>query len=114
MHAPLSSRALAAVVIAALAVVSAPASAAPAGDLDGARDAFRRGDFKDAVPVLSHLLYPTPRLARNEDLVEAHVLLGVCAFETGDRATAIREFEEAAGRLVLLVRRAGPELRPHR
>lgn len=70
-------------------------AATPAEDLARARAAFRQGEYDAAIPLLSYLLYPAPRLARAEDLLEAHVLLGVCAFETGDRATASREFEEA-------------------
>jgi len=89
-------RAVALVAAAAVAALVARADAAtPAEDLARARGAFRQGDFGAAIPLLSYLLYPAPRLARAEDLLEAHVLLGVCAFETGDRATASREFEEA-------------------
>lgn len=83
---------------AAVAVVAAaprPAAASPAEELDVARDAFRRRDWGSALPVLSSLLYPRPRLASLEDLFEAHLLLGMCAFESGDRATAAREFDEA-------------------
>lgn len=92
-------RALIAAATVALALVfglaAGPAAAAPADDLQRARDAFRAGDFTTAIPLLSYLLYPTPRLSHGNDLLEAHVLLGVCAFETGDRITASREFEEA-------------------
>ncbi len=83
---------IAALVIAALAPA---AHATPAEDLDRARGAFRRGEHAAAIPILSSLLYPRPRLARVEDLVEAHVLLAASAFETGDRTTATREFDEA-------------------
>jgi len=86
--------AVSAIVVTAGSGISA-AAATPAQDLARARDAFRRGDCESAIPVLSYLLYPTPRLAQTSDLVEAHVLFGVCAFETGDRKTASREFEEA-------------------
>lgn len=71
------------------------ATATPAEDLERARQSFRAGDFQSAQPLLSFLLYPTPRLARQDDLLEAHVLLGACGFETGDRETARREFEQA-------------------
>ena len=43
-----------------------------------------------ALPILSSLLYPTPRLASEEDIYEAHLLLGMCAFENNDRLTASR------------------------
>ena len=71
------------------------ALATPAEDLERARQTFRAGDFQAAQPLLSFLLYPTPRLARSDDLLEAHVLLGACGFETGDRVVARREFEQA-------------------
>jgi hypothetical protein len=80
---------------AAVVTVARPAAATPAEDLARARDAFRRGDCQTAIPLLNILLYPTPRLAQTSDLVEAHVLFGACAFESGDRPTATREFEEA-------------------
>ena len=91
----------AAVIVAAIVVMSGvpaltgTAAAAPSEDLTKAREAFRRGDCATATPLLSYLLYPTPRLAQTGDLVEAHVLLGACAFESGDRLSATREFEEA-------------------
>jgi hypothetical protein len=71
------------------------ASATPAQELEDARELFRARDFEHAIPQLNYLLYPTPRLSQTEDLVEAHVLLAVCSFETGDRKTARRELEEA-------------------
>jgi tetratricopeptide (TPR) repeat protein len=86
---------IAAAVTVAVLAAAAPAQATPSQDLARAREAFRRGDFATALPLLNYLLYPTPRLAQTSDLVEAHVLLAVCAFETGDRETATREFEEA-------------------
>lgn len=85
-----------ALAVGAVALAVGPAAAAsPAEELNRARDAFRRSDWAAAIPVLSSLLYPTPRLASEEDIYEAHLLLGMCAFEGGDRATAVREFEEA-------------------
>lgn len=87
--------ALAVAVLIALATAAAPAAASPAEELNSARDAFRRRDWQAAMPILSSLLYPTPRLSSEEDLYEAHLLLGMSAFEAGDRLTATREFEEA-------------------
>jgi hypothetical protein len=78
-----------------LLLSAALAHATPSEDLERARQSFRAGDFQTALPLLSFLLYPTPRLARSDDLLEAHVLLGACGFETGDRAIARREFEQA-------------------
>lgn len=85
----------AAIVGLALVAIAAPAEATPAQELDEARSLFRNGEFAAAVPQLNYLLYPTPRLSQPDDLIEAHILLAVCAFETGDRKTARREFEEA-------------------
>ncbi len=91
----LAALALAVGVILALALAAAPAAASPAEELNSARDAFRRRDWQAAMPILSSLLYPTPRLSSEEDIYEAHLLLGMSAFEASDRLTATREFEEA-------------------
>lgn len=76
-------------------LASSTAHAAPADELVSARQHFRAGNFAAALPTLNFLLYPTPRLANTNDLIEAHTLLGACSFETGDRITATREFEQA-------------------
>lgn len=81
--------------IALLLWLVAPARATPSEELEQARELFRSGDFARAIPPLNYLLYPSPRLSQPEDLVEAHLLLAVCAIETGDPKTARREFEEA-------------------
>ena len=70
-------------------------AASPTDELAEARSAFRRGDYDQAIPLLSSLLYPHSRLSRQADLAEAHLLLGVAYYETGRAATAEREFEEA-------------------
>ncbi len=76
--------------------LAAPVAAAgPAQDLDRARNNFRSKDCASATPILKDLLYPTPQLARTSDLVEAHVLLGVCHYESGKRDEAKSEFEAA-------------------
>lgn len=81
----------------ALAVVAAStgAEATPAEDLSQARNVFRSRDYAAAIPMLNVLLYPKPRLAQTQDLIESHVLLGVSLFETGERERAARELEEA-------------------
>lgn len=80
--------------LAALAVIAlvAPAHASPAQELERAREQFRDGHFAEAIPGLNYLLYPNPRLSQEDDLLEARVLLAVCAFEAGDRETATIEF----------------------
>lgn len=72
-----------------------PAHAAPSDDLERARAAFQRGDYATAIPLLSYLLYPSPRLSEGSELAEAHVLLGVAHFETGSRDEARTEFDRA-------------------
>jgi hypothetical protein len=83
-----------ALVIAVLAAARPARASTPAQMLDQARELFREGAFAQAIPSLNYLLYPTPRLSDRDDLVEAHLLLAVCALETGDTATATREVEE--------------------
>lgn len=84
-----------ALALALLVALAPPAAATPAQELAEAREQFRAGKFGDAAKALNYLLYPNPRLSQDHDLIEAHVLLAVSAFETGDRKTATREFEEA-------------------
>jgi hypothetical protein len=73
----------------------APGHAAPAEQLAKAREAVRLRRYEEAIPVLTYLLYPNARLSSRADLVEAHVLLGVSHFETGNRVDAHRELDEA-------------------
>lgn len=84
-----------ALIAIALVCTASVARATPGDDLDKARSEFLSGNFADAIPRLNYLLYPTPRLAEADDLVEAHVLFGACAFQTGDTHTARQEFEAA-------------------
>ena len=69
--------------------------ATPAEELEQARESFLSGNFEAAVGGFSALLYPTSRLANATTIAEAHLLLGVCYFETKQRDSAEREFEEA-------------------
>tara|TARA_R110002096_G_scaffold77896_1_gene183121 strand:+ start:16254 stop:17117 length:864 start_codon:yes stop_codon:yes gene_type:complete len=71
------------------------AHATPAEELEQARESFLSGNFEAAVGGFSALLYPTSRLANATTIAEAHLLLGVCYFETKQRDSAEREFEEA-------------------
>ena len=73
----------------------APSHAAPAEQLAEAREAVRLRRYEEAIPVLTYLLYPNARLSSRADRVEAHVLLGVSHFETGNRVDAHRELDEA-------------------
>ena len=78
--------------IAVLVALASTAHATPAQELERAREQFRSGQFAEAIPGLNYLLYPSPRLSQEDDLLEARVLLAVCAFEAGDRETAKLEF----------------------
>jgi tetratricopeptide (TPR) repeat protein len=87
--------ALAATVAAAPGAVRASPSAAPALQLDRGRDSFKRGDWQSAIEVINLLLYPELQLARKEQVVEAHILLGAAYYETGSRERAREEFQRA-------------------
>ncbi len=71
------------------------AHATPNEELQAAREHFRSGEYERAIGTFSALLYPTSRLAKATAIAEAHLLLGVCFFETGNQESALREFEEA-------------------
>ncbi len=77
------------------ASLSPGAAASPSKEFDDARAVFRSGRYKDAIPKLTGLLYPQSRLSESGELAEAHLLLGVAYFETGDRLAADREIEAA-------------------
>ncbi len=78
-----------------LLVATAVAHATPSQDLDRARKNFRAKDWQSAKEVSGALLYPDLQLGRQEDVIEAHVLLGAANFELGDTQRAIDEFTKA-------------------
>jgi hypothetical protein len=85
----------AALILAVVCATTSAAHATPGGQLDKARSEFLSKNYADAIPLLNYLLYPNVQLAEKDDIVEAHVLFGACAFETGDNLTARKEFEAA-------------------
>lgn len=85
----------AALVCALLLAGSLSARATPTEELGRARESFLAGQYEQAIPQLTSLLYPTSRLADAALVAEAHLLLGVSYFETGQLESAEREFEEA-------------------
>jgi hypothetical protein len=95
MRHALTTAAMVCTVYIALALRALPAAGAPSDELVSARQKFRSGDFAAALPILNFLMYPTVRLARVDDIIEAHILLGACGVETGDRVIATREYEQA-------------------
>lgn len=76
-----------------LLVMTTAAVAGPIEQLDKAKQSFRAGDWGSAKPLVNDLLYPRPQLASQADLVDAHVMLGVCYFHLGQRDEAKAEFE---------------------
>ena len=85
----------AALVSAGAPPVRASPAAAPALQLDRGRDSFKRGDWQSAIEVVNLLLYPELQLARKEQVVEPHILLGAAYYQTGDRERAREEFQRA-------------------
>jgi tetratricopeptide (TPR) repeat protein len=75
--------------------VHASPAATPALQLDKGRDSFKRGDWQSAIEVVNLLLYPELQLARKEQVVEAHILLGAAYYQIGDRERAREEFQRA-------------------
>ncbi len=71
------------------------AYATPSQDLDRGRKSFRSRDWQSAIEVISPLLYPEVVLARQEDAIEAHVLIGAANFEVGNTERAVDEFTRA-------------------
>jgi tetratricopeptide (TPR) repeat protein len=82
-----------AAVIVLLAVTTAHAT--PSQDLDRGRKSFRSRDWQSAIEVISPLLYPDVVLARQEDAIEAHILIGAANFEIGNSDRATDEFTRA-------------------
>lgn len=82
-------------LIATIVLVSAAtAYATPTQDLDRARKNFRDKDYESAIPILNTLLYPELQLARQEEMIEAQLMLGAAHYETGKRERAVEEFEK--------------------
>jgi len=86
---------IAGLTISLLLSVASPAAAGPVQELNVARSLVRHGKYKEAIPKLNFLLYPRTRLAARADLIEAHVLLGIAFFETGDSKSAAPELKRA-------------------
>ena len=87
---------VAAVAFGTLSVTTASVAATPADDFDSAKASFRTGDFNQVISLVTGLLYPPPaKLSAERDLIDAHLLLGVSYFQTGNRSAAAEQFEEA-------------------
>ena len=85
----------AALVAAAADAARASPAVAPALQLDRGRDSFKRGDWQSAIEVINLLLYPELQLARKEQVVEAHILLGAAYYQLGNRERAREEVQRA-------------------
>lgn len=100
---PLRPRRAAAAALVALAAVTGAEplaadpglTATPALQLDRGRESFRRGDWQSAIETINTLLYPELVLARREQVVEAHILLGAALYQVGNRERARDEFSRA-------------------
>lgn len=88
-------RALATTATALVLATAAPAGATPAEDFDHARQLFVERNWQSAIPLLGSVLYPQPLLGDANKVFEAHVILGACEFESGDKPTAHDEFAKA-------------------
>ena len=75
-------------------LAAATASATPTQDLDRGRKTFRARDWQSAIEVISPLLYPE-NVLRQEEAIEAHVLIGAANFELGNTDRAVSEFTRA-------------------
>lgn len=95
-----------AAVIAACAVIAGTAAptradpepsptTTPSLELDRGRDSFRRGDWQSTIQMINPLLYPELQLARKEQVVEAHIMLGAAHYQAGNRQRAREEFDRA-------------------
>lgn len=74
---------------------AASPTAAPGQQLDRGRESFKRGDWQSAIEVINVLLYPELQLARREQVIEAHILLGAAYYQVGNRERAREEFGRA-------------------
>jgi len=83
-----------ALILAVLVTVTS-AHATPTEDLDRGRRSFRSGDWQSAKEVLGNLLYPRVQLVRQEETVEAHIMVGASAYQLDDRERATEEFTKA-------------------
>jgi tetratricopeptide (TPR) repeat protein len=85
----------AALIALVVTTLCASARANPSQQLDDANAAFRNGQLSIALEKYNALLYPAPKLARSDELIQAYVNLGVCRVDAGDMDGARREFEKA-------------------
>jgi hypothetical protein len=83
-------------LIARLALLAVLLHAVPAGaasaQLALARSQFAHGEYKKVIDTLEHELYPQARISDEEELKEAHYLLGTANFFVDHRDKARREF----------------------
>ena len=73
-----------------IAILFQAATPAPTDELQRGKNAYDRGEFARAVEIIRPLLYPEIRLQSDNQMVQAHRILGVaCLFE--------KQQDEAAG-----------------
>jgi len=80
------------VCILLLLLAPAPALASPEQDLQEGARAYERSDFKQAIELIRPLLYPTIRLSQQDQVLQAHKLLGISHVFEKNRTEAAKEF----------------------
>jgi tetratricopeptide (TPR) repeat protein len=88
-------RALIPALVALVILDGRAAAADPSQEFIEARTVFRSGEYEHAANLFSSLLYPNSKLDNQQEVVDAHLMLAVAKFETGDQRTAEDEFKEA-------------------
>jgi len=65
---------------------------APTEQFDRAKLAYDRNEYARVIALVRPLLYPSIQLSSQEQVIEAHRLLGIASFKTHDEAEAEKEF----------------------
>ena len=75
-----------------IVVLVALVAIAPSEQFDRAKVAYDRNEYARVIALVRPLLYPSIQLNSQEQVVEAHRLLGIAFFKTRDETQAEREF----------------------
>ncbi|HJZ86778.1 MAG TPA: hypothetical protein VKN99_16485 [Polyangia bacterium] len=78
--------------VALLVLAALLALAAPSEQFDRAKLAYERNEYSRVIALVKPLLYPSIQLSSQEQVAEAHRLLGIALFKTHDEASAEKEF----------------------
>jgi len=83
------------IVLGLLAALGATVHAGPSEDFESAKLYFRQKDCGSAMRYLTGILYPDPRIADRDKIVESRTMLGACFADEGTTDRAKAEFEKA-------------------